>query len=538
MAELRGAPATAAELLELAVSVTPGDAADDARRRRVSAGRLLALAGETRAAQAIWNDLAAGMPPGPKRAEVLAHLGWNSEDDFDAATRLLEQALAEAGDAPALCANIHLFLSDKWAAIGDIERSAAESHLAIPHAKRAGDPLLLASALAQDCYWSWASGREVDPRQLDRALALEHDLESVGNLAPPSEALGLCLMGTGRLDEARAAFDRALGRAEAEGVEYVRADVLLRLSGIATRTGDPRRGAELAQAGLEIAERVDRGQLTSALLLGCGFAALGLGQAGEAREFARRGIELSRTVGDRVYLLGNEAILGLLDLALGDFAAAAARLRPLTDQLWGVGRRPSFQGIATDTVEALIGTGELGEAASLLAEVGSRYTDPVTAAATARCRGLLAAARGSLDDAVVELTRALEQQDRMTPQPVERGRTLMALGGVWRRLKQRRAARETLGEAIATLEGADAAPWVARARSELGRVSGRVPRPGELSATELQVAELIAQGMSNRAAAAELFVTVRTIESTLTKIYSKLGLQSRTQLASHLRNRG
>jgi DNA-binding NarL/FixJ family response regulator len=113
----------------------------------------------------------------------------------------------------------------------------------------------------------------------------------------------------------------------------------------------------------------------------------------------------------------------------------------------------------------------------------------------------------------------------------------MALGGVRRRLKQRRAARETLGEAIATFEGADAALWVARARSELGRVSGRVPRPGELSATELQVAELIAQGMSNRAAAAELFVTVRTIESTLTKIYSKLGVQSRTQLASHLRSR-
>jgi len=52
------------------------------------------------------------------------------------------------------------------------------------------------------------------------------------------------------------------------------------------------------------------------------------------------------------------------------------------------------------------------------------------------------------------------------------------------------------------------------------------------------VAELIAQGMSNRAAAAELFVTVRTIESTLTKIYAKLGVRSRTQLASVLRERG
>jgi DNA-binding NarL/FixJ family response regulator len=75
------------------------------------------------------------------------------------------------------------------------------------------------------------------------------------------------------------------------------------------------------------------------------------------------------------------------------------------------------------------------------------------------------------------------------------------------------------------------------ARPELGRVSGRVPRPGELTAIELQVAELIAQGMSNRTAAAKLFVTVRTIESTLTKIYAKLGVQSPTQLASHLHSR-
>ena len=88
------------------------------------------------------------------------------------------------------------------------------------------------------------------------------------------------------------------------------------------------------------------------------------------------------------------------------------------------------------------------------------------------------------------------------------------------------------------LEGAQAAVWAARAgREELTRISGRPPGAGELTATELRVAELIAQGMSNRAAAAELFVTVRTIESTLTKIYAKLGVQSRTQLASHLRGR-
>jgi len=537
-AELRGAPATAAELLELAASVTPAGNADDVHRRLLTAGRLLAVAGETRAAAAVLRNLASITPPGPKRAEAVAHLGWNSEDDFEASTGLLEQALAEAGEAPALSASIHMFLSDDWAIRGDVARARDHTRRALAHAERAGEPALLASALAQAFFCDWMSGCEVDERRLDRALELERSLGSVGLLGPPSEAAGLYLMGMGRLDEAQDALERALARAEAEGVEYVRADVLPRLSVIATERGDPGRGAVLAQAGLDIAEQLDLGQLTSALLYGCGFAALQRGDAGAASDCAGRGLALSRKVGDRVYLLCHEALLGSLDLALGNFAAAAGRLRPVAGKVWEVGRRPSTQRIAPDTVEALTGAGELDGAAALLAEVENRYTDPVTAAAAGRCRGLLAAARGDLGGAVAELARALELQDRMTCQPVERGRTLLALGGVRRRLKQRRAAREALGEAIAAFESADAALWAARARAELGRVSGRMPGPGELTATELRVAELIAQGMSNRAAAAELFVTVRTIESTLTKVYAKLGLQSRTQLASRLRGRG
>jgi DNA-binding CsgD family transcriptional regulator len=126
--------------------------------------------------------------------------------------------------------------------------------------------------------------------------------------------------------------------------------------------------------------------------------------------------------------------------------------------------------------------------------------------------------------------------DQMTRQPVPRGRILLLLGAVQRRLKQRRAARDTLNQALATFEGASAAIWADRAREELARVSGRPAGTGELTVTELRVAELIARGMSNRAAAAELFVSVRTVESTLTKIYTKLGVRSRTQLASYLRD--
>ena len=534
LAERRGAPGIGAELLELAASLTPKDQAGDRHRRLLSAGRLLHVAGETRAAAAVLNDLAASTPPGPLHAAAIAHLGWNSEDDFEASSRLLEQALAEAGEAPALCANIHAFLSDNWAILGDAGRARTEAYLALEFAERTGDPALLAPLLAQAYFCDWRCGGEVDERQLERALDLERQVTTPMNqLEPPSQQAGMCLMRVGRMDEAAEALERAQARAEAEGVEYVRADVLRLRSVIATCTGDPHRGMELAQAGLDLAEQLDRGQLASAELYACAFAALQLGQPGAVAEFTRRGQELSRKVGDRVFLRCHDIHPGELDVALGNYAAAAAQLRPLLAYIPELGRNFASE-LLPETIEALIGAGNLEEAAGLLADL-ERYRGPVTGATAARCRGALAAARGSLDEAVTELTEALRLHDLMTRQPVQRGRTLLMLGAVQRRLKQRRAARESLAEAITTFAGASAAIWAARAREELARVSGRVPGSGELTTTEARVAELVARGMSNRAAAAELFVTVRTIESTLTKIYAKLGVQSRTQLASYLR---
>jgi DNA-binding CsgD family transcriptional regulator len=160
--------------------------------------------------------------------------------------------------------------------------------------------------------------------------------------------------------------------------------------------------------------------------------------------------------------------------------------------------------------------------------------DPLTAALAARCRGLLASARGDLNGALAELDEALRRHDLLCPHPLERGRTLLALGGVQRRLNQRAAARATLSKALATFERISAPLWAAQARDQLARISGRSPGPADFSATELRVAELVASGRSNKEAAAELFVTVRAIEATLTKVYAKLGVRSRTELAARL----
>ena len=339
----------------------------------------------------------------------------------------------------------------------------------------------------------------------------------------------------GRLDEAKQRFESVLARAEAEGIEYVRADMLNRLSQLVSRTGNPRHGLGLARSGLEIAEQLDLGQLTGALLFGCGFAALLLGQPELVTEYVDRGVRKAGEVGDRVFLRMHQALPGALDLAQGDFAGAVATLAPLIPHLPELGRR--FESLwLPEVIEALIGAGDVDAGAELLDRMIARHSDPLSLAAQARCRGLLAAARGQLDEAIAELSQALRLREPISDEPVERGRILLGLGSIQRRLKQRRAARESLSEAIACFEGAEAALWTERAKAELARVSGRVPgSAGELTVTERRVAELVAGGLSNRAAAAQLVVTVRTIESTLTKVYAKLGVSSRTQLASKLR---
>jgi DNA-binding NarL/FixJ family response regulator len=120
------------------------------------------------------------------------------------------------------------------------------------------------------------------------------------------------------------------------------------------------------------------------------------------------------------------------------------------------------------------------------------------------------------------------------PVPFERARTLLALGSTLRRARRRRAAREVLQQARAAFAELGAALWEEQAGAELARVGGRIAVPGELTPAERRTAELVAQGRSNKEVAAELVVTVRTVESNLTRAYRKLGVRSRTELVRRL----
>jgi DNA-binding CsgD family transcriptional regulator len=149
----------------------------------------------------------------------------------------------------------------------------------------------------------------------------------------------------------------------------------------------------------------------------------------------------------------------------------------------------------------------------------------------ARCRALVLAARGDLDGASAAADEAVRQHDRL-PLPFELGRTILVRGAVQRRAKRKREARDTLAQTLEIFEGLGAAVWADRTRAELARIGGRAPSSVDLTPTEAKVAELVAGGGTNREVADALFVSVHTVEANLKRIYRKLGIRSRTELAS------
>ena len=135
-----------------------------------------------------------------------------------------------------------------------------------------------------------------------------------------------------------------------------------------------------------------------------------------------------------------------------------------------------------------------------------------------------------LEAALVVYEEALAWHDRAEI-PLDRGRTLLALGAAQRRVKRRREARATLEQALALFEKIGAALWAERARGELRRISGRAPTTGALTPAEERVAALVVQGKTNREVAAALFLSDRTVEGHLSRIFGKLGIRHRTELA-------
>jgi DNA-binding CsgD family transcriptional regulator len=189
-----------------------------------------------------------------------------------------------------------------------------------------------------------------------------------------------------------------------------------------------------------------------------------------------------------------------------------------------------------DAVEAMIALDRLAQAEPLVEALernGGRLDRAWMLAVGARCRAMLLAAQGDVEVAHGCAKEAMAHHDRL-PMPFERARTQLVLGQLQRRLRLKEAATTTLRDAVHAFDQMGTALWADRARAELARADVAHKGAAELTPSEQRAAELAAAGMSNREIAAALFISPKTVEANLARIYRKLGIHSRSHLRQHL----
>lgn len=530
-ARLRGAPDTAAELTQLALELTPpGDAALE---RHIQLAEHLYVAGDFDRGVAVLDEARAAFPAGDLRARallLLSELVYRQKGEIEAA-ELTREALATAVD-PILRVRCHVRLAG-WATTSNLEQAAAdlEAASAILATSSAQEPGLRAAVLVNRLRVSLFLGHGIDLAEAEQAVELEH-------AEPPRDVderlvfmFGVWSRYLDDYPRARVQLEAAQRVAGDEGDDSSLVNILVNRMAVELWAGDWARADAIAREVEEAAEQLSLGNVARAWTA---YTDAHLGRL-DAVQAAFAAADRHEGLLDMLYLRA----LGIAELGAGLYEAAAGHLAAALDRVDAMGiREPAVWRLDGELVEAALAVGDLGSARAVLhrfEERAARSGMPWSLAVSARCRGLLHAAEGELEPATEALQRALAAHER-SPVPFEVARTLLAHGRVLRRRKQRRLARESLERARETFAALGADAWQHRADDELRRIPVR-RAPEELSETELSIARLAADGMSNRAIAERVFVSVKTVETNLKRAYRKLGISSRAQLARALDER-
>jgi DNA-binding CsgD family transcriptional regulator len=531
VADRRGAAASAAALAEHAARLTPDDDLDAVAERTIAAAGWWTDAGDTRHGLALVEPLLTRLPAGPLRLAALSEKA-RAVEDRHAHRRLLEDAVAEAEGHPTHQAKLLFQLC--YALIHALEFDAARerAHSAVGVAERAGDASMEVFALSMAGRLDVGrDGLELLRRGRDR----ERDTPAFDAYQSPATWLGWWLLANDELDTARRSLLEQHRRAVEADDFWSRIFLHWPLTEVECRAGDYDAARAWAEAGGELAEQGD--SYPRSMFLCCrALVAAHTGDGATARAFAEESIVQARAMPSEFFTVRPRIVLAFLAVSEGRYADALHDLEGLPGLALSAPYWATYPFLG-DLFEALVRLGELERAQSLLAEIDEHRLSvqrPGAAPLLARCRGLVLAASGALDAGLASLEEALRLQEAR-PAPLERARTLLALGETQRRARRRRDARATLHEALTSFESLGAPLWAERARKEIARIGGRgAPASGELTPSEQRIAELVAEGKTNREVAAILVVADRTVESALTQIYRKLDVRSRTELARKL----
>jgi DNA-binding NarL/FixJ family response regulator len=527
-ARARGAPDTAVELAQQAVRLTPESDIEAREERALVVAGYLVDAGHVAGAAVLLDELLGGGASGPRRARALL-TRIQVEDDRDARARWIREALEHAGEEAAIRAQALLLSTLDNAERGNVEASELLAREALAEAEKVDDPALLATALVRVAYWAEYAGRP-EPDLLDRAIAISDAHGVLPRTVPPRMALAELRLGRGDLGGARDLLEAAPPAIRSGGREVDRARLLFDLTLLELSAGY----WEAAERYLDEAWQLafDGGdRVGEAMLMACRTAlAILRGRVDDGRRLG--GEAIARAEAAHWPSLAYEVRwgLGLLELSRGEPGEAWQWLADAPDRIDPA--ESCRLGPLPDAVEALVGLGRLEEAETIVARIEAQLKpgDDWASPAAERCRALLLLARGEANRALAaaeESAAAFETAGF----PLERGRSLLLAGEALRRLGERRRAAERLEAAKAVFSELGAGLWLERAQQALRRASPRPRRDRDLTSAERRVAVLVAEGRTNREVSAQLFTTVGTVEVHLTRIYRKLGIRSRTELA-------
>ncbi len=529
----RGAVAAAATLYDRAVQLTPADQHSERSRRLWRHARALLAAGDPTAARESAEAAIAAAPPQerPRVIAGLSDLAW-ADGTMQAEERRVRGAVRDARD-PKVRLDLTLALV-AFGAIDEPGRAVEDATAALRDLAPDTDAHLRGYLLIHREMASALAGHGVSWDRLRQGVRLEEASLGDGR-APSSPALVLFTM-CDQVAEARARHAIEVSWYAERGEAGWGADRDAQLALVELRAGNTVDAQRLAD---DACDRLDRLQIGGGWPLVYAWRSLvdaHLGRLDRARETLAR---LQATVADGTIWA---AIVHSVEIAVayaaGDHLEAlehARRMHSITQAL-------GVEDLLADRSEPILAeislaTGDAESATAALRRLEQRHAvlpRAWTAAALVRTRAIVLAAQGARDAALVALD---DPAVDLATLPFEAAWTNLTRGRLLRRQRDRLRAAAALTDAASAFERLGAVAWAAHANAELARVGLRRRRAGELTDGELTIARLAGKGMTSREIAHAAFVSPKTVEANLTRIYRKLDIRSRAELGAWLQER-
>jgi DNA-binding CsgD family transcriptional regulator len=531
-----GDHAGAAAFLLRAAELSP-DAADQAWDRELRAAAELYVAGDVAGAITLSRSLVDRLPAGALRARArltsaIASVGPGGS--YAGAVDELAAALDDAADDPALQAELHVELSELACGLCRLQDAVAHARRACELAQSVGAGATSVAGLATLGFAESMLGKGVTASAREAFAQWDG---RVGMTNSPRMDLACACMHATEFGEAAQLFTQELLAAQELGLEPIEVVARCHLGEVQLRAGDWADGLRNARLALEHARQAADRQIIAAVSCVVAMAEALLGDHGRARILAAGGLADAEALHDFWWTIGGRAVLGLVALAEDEPQQAVDELSPA----WRLMIERELGDLSIFPIghvlgESLVAVGRLDDADEVAetlrgCPVGQQ---PWCTAMASRIAALTASARGSHTAARTAIAVALDAHAEL-PEPFEHARTLHLHGRIERNARNWGTARSALVEALERYDQLGAARWAEKAAADLARLPGRRPRDkAALSAREREIAELAASGLTNKDIAARLFLSVRTVEANLSKVYAKLAVRSRTELANRV----